>query len=146
MPAWLAMTTHDPTPAVASEEPDTEQTPDGVALKLTGNPELAVAERVIGGAPSVTDVGAVKVMVWDALLTIRVCETGVAAAYVVLPAWLAVTAQDPAPAIASEDPDTEQTPGGVALKLTGRPELAVAERAIGDTPNVTDAGAVKLML
>jgi hypothetical protein len=80
------------------------------------------------------------------LLTVRVCETGVAAAYVVFPAWLAVTAQDPAPAIASEDPDTEHTPDGVVLKLTGRPELAVAERAIGDTPNVTDAGAVKVML
>jgi hypothetical protein len=94
----------------------------------------------------VTDEGAVKVMVWDAWFTVTVRDTERAAAYVALPVWLAITTHDPAPAIASEDPDTEHTADGVALKLTGRPELAVAERAIGDTPNVTDAGAVRVML
>ena len=51
-----------------------------------------------------------------------------------LPAWLADTTQDPAPAMARDEPDSVQTVDGLALKLTGRPELADAESVIGDTP------------
>ena len=80
LPAWLAVTTQDPTPAIASEDPDTEHTPDGVALKLTGRPELAVADRAIGEAPAATgDASALKVIDCDACLTVTVCDTEVAA-------------------------------------------------------------------
>lgn len=134
LPDWLAVTVQLPPPAMVRVEPASVQTLDGLAIKLTGRPELAVTERVMGDAPYVTGARAAKLMVWDALLTVRVCETGVAAAYVVLPAWLAVTTQDPAPAMARDEPDREHTVDGLALKLTGSPELADAERVIGAAP------------
>jgi hypothetical protein len=57
--------------------------------KLAGNPELAVAESV-SGVPTVCAPGLVNVIVCgckDAASTVKVRDSGVAAAQVPLPAW-----------------------------------------------------------
>jgi len=58
-----------------------------VEAKETARPELAVAESV-NGVPTVCVPGLVKVIVCAirAALTVKLCETDVAAAYVLLPA------------------------------------------------------------
>jgi hypothetical protein len=58
--------------------PETVQVLGVVDLKLTANPELAVAESV-KVAPSFCDGIFGKVMVWLALVTAKLCETAVAA-------------------------------------------------------------------
>jgi len=63
-----------------------------------------------------------------------------------LPAWSAATSTVPEPVIVSVlaliVPGPETT-----LKVTGKPELAVADSVIGETPQVTgDAGAVNVMV
>ena len=47
--------------------------------KLTVNPELAVATSV-SGVPTICVPGLLNVMVWDLPVTVKLCETGVAAA------------------------------------------------------------------
>ena len=59
--------------------PETVQTVEVVEAKLTGRPELAVAES-ISGVPYVWSEIVPKVIVWASPLTVKVCETGVAAA------------------------------------------------------------------
>ena len=45
-------------------------------VKVTGNPEVAVADSVIGGTPYVTgDAGAGKAIVWAAKLTVKLWIT-----------------------------------------------------------------------
>ena len=58
--------------------PETVQMLVVVDLKLTANPELAVAESV-KVVPSSCDRIFGKVMVWLALVTAKLCETAVAA-------------------------------------------------------------------
>jgi hypothetical protein len=75
----------------AAVVPLTVQTPVVVEAKETVRPELAVAESV-RGVPTVCVPGLLKAIVCDvrgAALTVKLCETGVAAAYVLLPAWVA---------------------------------------------------------
>ena len=72
-------------------EPLTVQMPAVCEAKLTGKPELAVAESV-SGVPTACVPGAVNVIVWgrkDAAFTMKLRETGVAAAQVLFPAWVA---------------------------------------------------------
>ena len=72
-------------------EPLTVQTLAACEAKLTGKPELAVAESV-SGVPTVWVPGVVNVIVCgrkDAALTVKLRETGVAAAQAPLPAWVA---------------------------------------------------------
>ena len=59
--------------------PLTVQTPIVVEAKETANPELAVAASV-SGVPTVCGPGFVKVIVWALPLTVKLCETGGAAA------------------------------------------------------------------
>ena len=63
LPAWSALTEQVPALAKVKEVPLTEQTEEGVALKLTANDELLVADSVIG-VPTVPVVAGLKVMVW----------------------------------------------------------------------------------
>jgi hypothetical protein len=59
-----------------------------------------------------------------------------------LPAWFAATTHVPAPVNVNVLPETEHGPED-QLKLTPNPELAEAERTMGETPYVTgDEGAV----
>jgi hypothetical protein len=65
--------------------------------------------------------------------TVKLCVTVGAAAYVTLsPGWLAWIVQVPAEISVAVEPETVQTEGVVDVKLTGRPELAVA---VNVTPN-----------
>ena len=66
--------------------PLTVQTLVVCEAKLTGKPELAVAESV-SGVPTVCVPGAVNVIVCGSAFTVKLRETGVAAANVVLPGW-----------------------------------------------------------
>jgi hypothetical protein len=63
-----------------------------------------------------------------------------------LPAWSAFTVQVPAPTRETVAPDTVHTPAllGAALKLTGSPELAVAETAYAEPPTTAPLGAVEV--
>ena len=53
MPPWFALRVHAPTPTIVTVEPETVQTPAllAAAEKLTGRPELAMAETVYGAPP-----------------------------------------------------------------------------------------------
>ena len=63
-----------------------------------------------------------------------------------MPAWLAATVQVPAATIVTVLPETVHTPVVVELKLTGRPELAVAPTVNGASPKVWFARVPKLMV
>lgn len=80
------------------------------------------------------------------MLTAKVRDTVVAAAYVAFPDWLASIVQSPADTSVRVVPDTVQTAAVVDAKLTARPEVALADSAAGVTPNVCAPGDVKLML
>ncbi len=62
-----------------ADVPETVQTPVVAEVNATVRPELAVAESG-SGVPTVWVPGLVKVMVWVSALTVKLCETGVAAA------------------------------------------------------------------
>jgi hypothetical protein len=68
--------------------PETEQLTGVVDAKLTAKPELAEAESV-SGVPTVWVAIVPKVMVCEVAFTVKLRETGVAAAYVELPACVA---------------------------------------------------------
>ena len=63
--------------------------------------------------------------------------------FVVRPAWEAVTAQLPTPVMVKVAPLREHCP--LAVKLTGRPEVAVALRVIGASPYVLSARGPKVI-
>jgi len=56
----------------------------------------------------------------------------------VFPDWLAVTVQVPTPVIDRMEPEIEQDPA--ALNVTVNPELAEADKVMGETPYITEAG------
>src|SRR5262245_38341271 len=99
-------------------------------VKVTVNPELAVAVTVwvapvtlaLGGAVEV------KVMVWSCLSTENVCCACGAAFQSTFPAWLALSTQVPPPMNETVEPTIEQTDAAEAstVKVTPRPEVAVA--------------------
>ena len=69
-------------------------------------------------------------------MTVNDCETVVAAENVALPAWLAVTVQEPAETSANVVPLTVQIVGVNELKLTAKLDDAAATRDGGATPMV----------
>jgi precorrin-4 methylase len=124
--------------------PETVQTAELVEAKVTGNPELAVAESV-KGVPTVCAPGLAKLIVCASTLTVKLCETGTAAAYVVLPGCVAWRVQVPSDRNVVALLETVQTLGVVEAKLTSKPELAVADSAIG-IPTVCPPGLAKLIV
>ena len=68
-----------PSPTIVTVLPPTVQTAVVVEAKLTDKPELAVAVTVNGETPYVTLLSAPKVIVCDAELTVKLCDTEVAA-------------------------------------------------------------------
>jgi hypothetical protein len=138
---------------------ETEPLSDPVALRLTpvGSP---LAENVYGGLPPLaeklaetappgvveTELGDTEIFRGGTLATVKDWVTGVAAAYVALPDWVAVIEQLPAPTIMTVFVLTVQTDGVVEMKLTGRPELAVAETANDGAPSVTLPSGPKVMV
>ena len=80
MPAWLAVIEQAPPATIVTVLPATVQTEVVVEAKLTARPELAVAVTVNGVTPYATPLSAPKAIVCDAGLTVKLCDTGVAAA------------------------------------------------------------------
>jgi hypothetical protein len=109
-------------------EPLTVQTLVVPEAKVTARPELAEAESV-NSAPAVWVPGSLNVIVCGcngAAFTVKLCDTGVAAAQEALPACEARIVQVPAVANEAVVPCTAQTLAVSEAKLTGKPELAVA--------------------
>jgi len=81
LPACEAVMEHVPALRNDAVAPLTVQTLVVVEAKLTVRPEVDVAERV-SGVPTVCVAGVLKVMVCDssAAFTVKLCDTGVAAA------------------------------------------------------------------
>ena len=63
--------------------------------------------------------------------TVKLRDTGFAAAYIAFPGWDATIVQVPALASVAVFPLTEQIEGVVDANITGRPELAEALSASG---------------
>ena len=126
--------------------PLTVQTPVVDVDSVTARPELEEAAKAGVAVPRAWLPGVTKVMVWLACNTVKLRDTIAAAAKVVLPAWLAVTAQLPALTSVTVVPLTVQTLGVVDAKDTARAELAVAHMAGGATPPLVLAGLAKVMV
>ncbi len=126
--------------------PDTVQTAVLLEAKLTASPEVAVAFK-LSGVPTCCALIVPKVMVCalGAAFTVKLCVTGVAAEYVVLPACEAVMLQVPGATNVTALPDTVQTPVVVEAKLTVKPEVAVAESVSG-VPTVCAAIAPNVIV
>jgi hypothetical protein len=146
LPAWLAVTLHVPVDTSVSVLPLTVHTDGVVEAKPTAKPEVAVAVRVTEPAVSNWLPGEVKVMVCERCATVKLLATDVAAAYVALPAWLAVTVQVPAETSVSVLPLTVHTALVLEAKPTARPEVAVAERLTVPAPSTWLPGEVKVIV
>ena len=96
-PGWLAVTEHVPAPTSAIWVPSTVHTASAFEVRVTGRPELAVAEAVTGDWASVFAEIDVNVIDWLTWLTVNERVTEVAGRQSALPAWLAVTVQVPGP-------------------------------------------------
>ena len=70
---------HVPEAMKLAVAPETVQTVGVVEEKVTERPELAVAERA-SCVPAIWPGIAPKEMVWDSPFTVKLCETGLAAA------------------------------------------------------------------
>jgi hypothetical protein len=80
-----------------------------------------------------------------AAFTVKLCETGVAAAYVLLPACDALIEHVPAPTKLAVAPATVHTLVAVEAKPTVSPELAEAESVSG-VPTVCAPGLAKVIV
>ena len=69
--------------------PETVQVAVLCELKITGRPEEALADIVNGGVPNVLFGSAPNVMVCASFVTVKICVTAGAGAYVALPACVA---------------------------------------------------------
>jgi hypothetical protein len=94
LPACEAWMVHVPAVTNVAVVPLTAQTLVVCEAKLTAKPEVAVADSA-SGVPTVWVTGVLKVIVCASAVTVKVCETGVAAANVLLPAWVAWIVQVP---------------------------------------------------
>jgi hypothetical protein len=126
--------------------PLTVQTEFVKEAKLTGRPELAEATSA-SGVLTVCVPGLANVIAWAVkpALTVKLCVTGAAAAYVPLPACDAVMEQVPAETNVAEVPFIVQTPVVVEAKATVRPELAVATSVTG-VPTVCVPGLANVIV
>ena len=121
-------------------EPVTVQTAGVVELKVVVRFEVAVALTVV--VPPTVRVVGLKVIVpmdWLLLPIIIFWMTCVAALKFTLPVWSAAMVHVPALILVTVEPLMVQTAGVVELKVTARPELAVA-LAVEVPPTVRDVG------
>ena len=146
LPGCVALIVQVPAATSVTVEPDTVQTAVVADAKLTANPEEAVALTVNGGVPSVWFESAPKVMVWLPCVTWKLWLTGVAAAQLALPAWVAWMVQAPVASSVTVVPETPHTFVVWELKLTARPEEAVAATENGAEPNARFESAPKVMV
>jgi hypothetical protein len=114
--------------------------------KLTAAPEDAVALTLNAGLPNTLFARVPKVIVWTAGVTWKLWLTGVAAAKLVLPACVAWMLHVPALTSVTVDVDTVQTGDVVEVKVTVRPEDAVALTGNGAVPNAWSESVPKVMV
>ena len=99
---------------------------------MTARPDEALAAGVGAAWSSRTPVSAGKVMVWLPLPMVKLCWTCGAAFQLVSPPWFALIVQRPTVAKVTEIPATVQTEVVADVKVTAKPDEAVALRASGD--------------
>ena len=145
LPAWLAWMVHLPPATSVTVLPETMQTDGVVDAKLTGRPELAVALTVNGAAPYVTEARAGNVIVCEATVTTKICETD-ADWYCAFPSCVALMVQLPTVSRVAVEPETVQTDGVVDAKLTGSPDEAVALRLTDFADSGVPGMAAKLIV
>ena len=127
-PPWSALIVQVPTETNVTLVPETEQTPGVADVKLTVRPELAVATTVRLSSSRLSAKAANEI-VWLPFGTWNDCCTCGAAFQFALPPWSALIVQVPVltnAIVAPFAPPVVQTAGVDELKLTVRPELAVA--------------------
>jgi len=135
LPPCLAWTVQRPVATSVTVVPETVQTGGVVEVKLTVSPEVAVALTVNGAEPKGRFGSAPKTTVWLSCVTRKLWLTGTAVAQFALPPCLAWTVQRPVTTNVTVVPDTVQTGGVYEVKLTARPEVAVALTVNGGVPN-----------
>jgi len=145
LPAWVAWIVQVPTDTSVTVELDTVHTAVVCELKLTDSPELAVA-LTVGAVPIAAFESAPKMIVWLPCVTWKLWFTGVAAAQVVLPACVAWIVQVPTDTSVTVDPDSVHTGVVCELKLTARPEVAVALTGKAAVPNGSFESAPKVIV
>ena len=136
-----------PAPIKVKADPLTVQT-DGVnEAKLTGRPELAVADSAAADVPRAWAPGDAKVMVCasNPPATSKLCGQSPAARKLASPAWRATTVQVPAATRVRVVPLTVQTAGVLDSKVTTSPDVALATSATGAAPRVWLPGETKVM-
>jgi hypothetical protein len=141
LPDWLAVMAQVPADKTVATFPETLHTDRVVEVNVTVNPELAVAFSVIGDPGRVTELRRPNVIVCACRpddMIVKLCATGVAAAHVELPNWLATMVQVPADIAVTAFPEMAHIDGVVEVKVMASPELAVAFSAIGDEGKVTE--------
>ena len=142
-----------PGPTKVATLPATVQTLLVRETKLTGRPELAEAMMTNGEVPRVLPLSGGNVIVWEpapppepAGLTTKDWLTDGAAAKLAFPACEAAMVQVPEFTRVTVFPVTVHTLRVRELKLTGRPELAVALIANGEVPSVLVLRVTKVMV
>ena len=135
-----------PVATSVASDPETVQMLAVRDEKVTANPDDALALNVIGGSPSVESLRELNVMVWPASDTVKLCKTGVAAAYIEFPNWLAWMVQVPVDMSVAVDAETVQTPVVREAKLTVRPEDAVALNVGGGAVMVWAGSELKVIV
>ena len=129
-------------PAATSDraEPLTVQTEGVLDENVTASPDDAVALRAGAATPRVWLAGWANVMVCAAFttgaITVKLPEAGTAAAKLLLPGWFATMVQVPAASKVSAVLFTVHTEVVPDVKVTAKPEDAVAARAGGTPPIV----------
>ena len=106
---------------------------NGVVVEnVTARLDDEVAPTVTGTCNTPRSPRAANVIVWSALITLKLCATGGAAAKTASPAWSAWTVHVPAADKVMLVPSALQTVGVVVENVTASPELADAVTATGD--------------
>jgi hypothetical protein len=148
LPAWLAVTVQAPAETSVKVLPLVVHTAGVPETNETSKLELAVACSAAGAVPSRKLAGAVKVMFCakGAAATAKLTDTVAAAAYTLLPDWLAATLQVPADSSVRLLPLVVHTAGVVLVSSTSKPELADALKAGAGVPRRWSPGEAKLMV
>src|SRR4051794_6703023 len=137
---------HAPVTTSVTVDPPTVQTSLVSDENVTARPEEAVADVVIGDCKIVTFAGVPYVIVCAAFDTVKLCWTGTAAVYVPFPAWSAWIVHVPVVTSVTAEPVTVHTAVVSDENETERPELAVADVAIGDCTSVAFGSAANVIV
>ena len=120
-----------------------------VVVNVTVRPDDAVAPTVTGAASTVRSASAPKVIVWSALVTVKLCEhrrrgvvdrvAGLVGRTVHVPRATSVI-------VAPFVPPAVHTAGVVVVNVTARPDDAVAPTVTGDCGMVRSASAPNVIV